>query len=126
MAEDDAARDSVHVQVLRRSYELANRREYDFGAFEGRDAIRAFIEDWHAPFERLAMRFEEALDLASGVSFAVVVLTGRYPGSSAEVHLRYASVTTFADGLITGTRNYTDIDEARAAAERLAQERADG
>ena len=98
---------------------------HGIGSFDGRSAIRAFIEDWHAPFERLTLEFEEMLDLGSGVSFAVLVLAGSYAGSSAEVRLRYASVSTNVNGLIARTRNYTDIDEARATAERLAQERAD-
>ncbi len=45
------------------------------------------------------------------------------PWISADVRLRYASVGTNADGLIVSTRNYTNVDEARAAAERLAKER---
>ena len=128
------------VEWCRQFREAWNRKDFDaianfyaadaeftshgIGAFEGRSAIRAFIEDWHAPFERFAMELEEILDLGSEVSFAVVVLNGNYAGSSSEVRLRYASVSTYADGLIAKIRNYTDIDEARAAAERLAQERA--
>jgi hypothetical protein len=35
------------------------------------------------------------------------------------------AVTIWRDGLIIRLTNYTDIDDARAAAERLTQERAD-
>jgi hypothetical protein len=46
-------------------------------------------------------------------------------GSSGEVTIRYGSVITWDDGLVVRVANYpeADIDEARAAAERLAQER---
>ncbi len=35
----------------------------------------------------------------------------------------YAAVSVWADGLAMRVTNHTDIDEARAAAERLAEER---
>jgi hypothetical protein len=53
----------------------------------------------------------------------VANLRGRLPGSASWVQLRYAAVTVFRDGLIEHQTNYTDIDEARAAAERLAEAR---
>jgi hypothetical protein len=48
---------------------------------------------------------------------------GRPVGSSGEVQLRYGTVSVWEDGKIARITNYTGIDEARAAAERLAQER---
>jgi hypothetical protein len=39
------------------------------------------------------------------------------------VELRYAVVATWVDGLIQRITSYADIDQARADAERLAQER---
>ena len=53
---------------------------------------------------------------------AVDLQHGRPSGSDGFVRFRYAAVSTWADGLIALQTNYTDIDEARAAAERLAQE----
>jgi hypothetical protein len=44
-------------------------------------------------------------------------------GSTGWVQLRYGSVLTWVDGLIEQTTNYLDPDQARAAAERLGQER---
>ena len=66
---------------------------------------------------------EEIRDLGDGVTFAVILQRGRVVGSSGSVQLRYASVAEWIDGLIVHNTTYTDIDEARAAAERLAQER---
>jgi hypothetical protein len=62
-------------------------------------------------------------DLGAGVSFAVVVMRGRPRGSTGWIRFRYASVGSWVDGLIERSTNYLDIDEARAAAERLARER---
>ena len=63
------------------------------------------------------------LDLGNEVAFAVIVQRARLTGSAAEVRMRYASVNSQAEGLFDRITNYLDIDEARAAAERLAQER---
>jgi ketosteroid isomerase-like protein len=63
------------------------------------------------------------LCLGNAVTFAVILRRGRVVGSSGSVQLRYASVAEWRDGLIVRKTTYHDIDEARAAAERLAQER---
>ena len=60
------------------------------------------------------------------VTLGVLDQRGRLVGSSGEIELRYAAVTEWEDGKIARITNYTDIDEARATAERLARERADG
>jgi len=66
---------------------------------------------------------EETLDLGQGVGFRVLIQKGRPIGSSGEVQLRYAAVGVWDDGKLARITNYSDIDEARAAAERLAEER---
>jgi hypothetical protein len=48
---------------------------------------------------------------------------GRLAGSSGFVEFRYAGVSAWRDGLIEWVTTYTDVDAARAAAERLAEER---
>jgi hypothetical protein len=55
----------------------------------------------------------------------VAAVTGRLAGSSGEVRLRIAAVVVVTEGLVERYTDYLDIDEARAAAERLAGERAD-
>jgi ketosteroid isomerase-like protein len=94
-----------------------------FGRFEGRDAIRGYFEDWFGSFVDLLVELEDAVDLGNGVVFAPQVVTGHYAGSSAEVTLRNAAVYEFVDGLIERSTTYVGVDEARAAAERLARER---
>jgi ketosteroid isomerase-like protein len=93
------------------------------GTYQGPAAIRGFFEDWRGAYEELAFALEEVVDLGNGVTFAVVVQTGRPVGSSGEVRLRYGAVGEWAQGAIVRFANYTDVDEARAAAERLAESR---
>ena len=97
-----------------------------FEVYEGQAAIHRGLEDWWGAFDVSGAEAEEIFDLGNGVTFAVVTLTGRPPGGSGEVELRYGAVSTWGQGVIVRETNYTDIDEARAAAERLAEERADG
>jgi ketosteroid isomerase-like protein len=76
-------------------------------------------------YEEYEMALEETVDLGDGVAFAVAIQKGRPAGSSGEVRVRYAAVAVWENSLIVRVTNYaeTEIDEARAAAERLAQER---
>ena len=93
------------------------------GVFEGQAAARGFIEDWWGPYEEYEFEAEETLDLGNGVGFRVLIMKGRPVGSSGEVELRYAAVGVWEDGKIVRMTNYNDIDAARAAGERLAEER---
>jgi ketosteroid isomerase-like protein len=93
------------------------------GVYAGLAAIRDFCEDWVRTYEEWEAMPEEIVEVGSGVTLAVVVQTGRLAGSSAEVRLRYGAVAMWADGAIARITNYSDADEARAAAERLAEER---
>ena len=94
-----------------------------FGTLEGRAAIRAFFEDWLGSYDEFRVELEARRDLGNGVTFGVVVLRGRPRDSTGWVQFRFGSVFTVVDGLIERTTSYADIDEARAHAERLAQER---
>ena len=93
------------------------------GLIEGRDAIRAFFEEWWAAYEDHESEAEEIQDLGNGVAFAVFLQRGRPVDSTGWVEFRDARVMIWADGLIERVTTFLDIDEARAAAERLAQER---
>src|SRR6516164_5751771 len=93
------------------------------GVIEGREAIRAFFEEWWAAYEDHESEAEEIQDLGNGVAFAVFVQRGRPVDSTGWVEFRDARVMLWADGLIERVTTFLDIYEARAAAERLAQER---
>ena len=129
------------VELTRRSVEALNRRDldtalsaygpnsvWDNSAFgletnEGFAAIRQFFEDWYSSYEELEIEIEENVHLGNGVLLAVAVQKGRPVGSTGHLEVRYALVFVFAGGIAERTQGYTDIDEARADAERLAEER---
>jgi ketosteroid isomerase-like protein len=93
------------------------------GVFEGRAAIRGFYKDWLGAYEGYRIEPEEIHDLGNGVTWSVVLQQGRPMGSGGTVQLRYGTCATWTDGKAVRVWNYHDIDEARAAAERLAAER---
>jgi ketosteroid isomerase-like protein len=127
------------VELTRRTYEAANRRDWDtvmgffarnavwevpgLQAFEGRATIRRLLEDWVGAYDDAEIEVEHALDLGDGVGFVVACLQGRLAESSAHLRVRYGAVYTWADDLIVRVTSQPDIDEARAAAERLAEQR---
>jgi ketosteroid isomerase-like protein len=94
------------------------------GTFEGAEAIRGFIEDWFRSWEDYRYDLVEILDLGHGVVVFVLREGGRLIGGDGRVEQHAAHLTTWADGLIVRVTPFFDIDEARDAAERLADERA--
>ena len=128
------------VELTRRAEEVAERGDWDavmrfaadavwdmsrsdMGIFERRTAIRDFFEDWFGAYEEFGFELEENVDLGNGVGFRVRTQRGRPVGSTGEVRMRSAEVAMWVDGMIDWVTTYLDIDEARAAAERLAEER---
>jgi len=94
------------------------------GVLEGRETIRSFFEDWHGMYEEFTFEIEEVHELGNGVTFCVISQRGRLADTAVWIpQERSALVVTWADGLIEKETNFTDPSEARAAAERLAQER---
>jgi ketosteroid isomerase-like protein len=61
--------------------------------------------------------------LGNSVTFHLTLHRARPKGSSGFVEQRIATVLIWRDGLIVRSTTYIDIDQARAAAERLARER---
>ena len=98
-------------------------RGAEIGTFEGTAAIRGLFEDMLSPYEEFHGEIEEIVSLGNGVIFVVITANGRPVGSSGEVRLHYTTVIMWAEAVIEQQTNYVDIHEARAAAERLAQER---
>lgn len=137
MSEESTARDPVELVV--RAFEAANRRDLDAAAssfaedatfdgrgvpdhYEGRAAIRSMLDDWFGTYEDLEFGLEEVRDLGNGVVFAVVIQSGRLVGSAGQLRQREGWVFVWARGLIARLTT-SEVDEARAAAERLAEER---
>ena len=97
-----------------------------FGIFEGTAAIRSFLEDWGGAYEDYEYEQEEGRDLGNGVVFAVARIGGRVAGGAGRVQERRCYTVTWEDGRIVrvmGRQMNVTIDEARATAERLAEQR---
>jgi ketosteroid isomerase-like protein len=125
------------VQLVRKQVEALNRRDFDgvmssvaedgvldgrADLLEGRATIRGFLDDWFGAYEELEYELEEVSHLGGGVVFAVVIQDGRLVGSPGRIRQREGWVYLWVGGSIA--RLTTDeVDDARAAAERLAQER---
>jgi len=127
------------VELVLQLTDAVNRRDFDAvetfyapdavfrgaeaGTFEGAAAIRGLFEGMASPHEEFHAEAEEIVDLGNGVTFCVLTLTGRPAGSSGEVRFRFASVAIWTNGVIERDMRDVSMDEARAAAERLAKER---
>jgi hypothetical protein len=129
------------VELTRQSMEATNRRELDpsatlfspdavfdvssvgLGSFEGIAAIHAYLADWTASYEKQEMREWDGWHLGGGVVFVVTLFEARPLGSQATVTERWAFTVVWEKGMISRVVARPDVDEARAAADRLAHER---
>jgi hypothetical protein len=93
------------------------------GVYDGPEAIRNVLADWLEPYEDYKVEVEEFRDCGNGVTFTVLLYVGQLAGSTASVDVRHAYVAAWAGELVERVTAYADLDEARDAAERLAQER---
>ena len=142
MVEESTAWDPV--ALVRRAFDAGNSGDIDavvafqapdsvwdlsdlgLGVFEGAAAIRGWLEDWFEAWADLRLDVGEMVDFGQGVVFASVLEGGRPAQGGGHVEQQRWWAILGENGKIARTIIYADIDEARAAAERLAQERADG
>jgi ketosteroid isomerase-like protein len=125
------------VELVRKQLEALDRGDFDgvmssvaedgvldgrADLIEGRAAIREFLEEWFRAYEDLDFELEEVSHLGGGVVFAVVIQNGRLVGSAGRIRQREGWVYLCVGGSIARLTT-SDPDEARAAAERLAEER---
>jgi ketosteroid isomerase-like protein len=96
---------------------------YGMGTFEGREAIRGFLTEWSSSFEDLTLEADEILGLGGGVVLSIYHQEGRPLGATHYVRVRSATISEWLGEVIVRVTIYSDIDEARAAAERLAGSR---
>jgi ketosteroid isomerase-like protein len=94
-----------------------------FGTYEGRVALLGLVQDWLDAYDEFQLAAEEIRDVGNGVTFSVVIQRGKPRGTTGWFHFRYGAVATWLDELVVRNTNYLDVDQARAAAERLAMER---
>jgi uncharacterized membrane protein len=79
--------------------------------------------DYFSAYEEFEIETEEILDFGNGVILAVNQQIARLVGSASHIETREAFVYTWVGSVVVRVTMYRDIDEARAAAEQLAQER---
>ena len=128
------------VERWRQMAEAADRRDFDttMGIYapdavwevqplgishRGARAIRSFLEDWLGSYENYEDDQEEGLDLGNGVVFVVSRLDARPVGSPSRVQERWSFTVLWVAGMVMRVTGRNDINEARAAAERLAESR---
>jgi ketosteroid isomerase-like protein len=128
------------VELVCGLFDAANRRDFDAAlsffapeavwesfllgtTFEGVEATHGFWQDWWARYDELWVEQEDMMDLGNGVVFGVVHQNARPAGSAGYVRQRRGWVWIWVEGLIVRLTTSSDIDQARAAAERLAEER---
>src|SRR5512132_1543556 len=86
----------------------------DTGVYRGKDAIRAFLTQFLASWDRFHQTVEEAREEGDRVLVLIhLEATGR--GSAADVDARYAHLWTVSDGRGIRVEAFYDRDEALAA-----------
>ena len=129
------------VELTRRAFAAASRHDMDalmgfyardavldlsdvgIGTFEGATALRSMFQDWWGTWGDHLIELEELVNLGHGVVFTAVREDGRLVGSDRHVEHRRGWVTLWRQDKVLRLVVYLDIDEARAAAERLAESR---
>jgi ketosteroid isomerase-like protein len=97
--------------------------ESHLGIYEGAAAIGDFLVGYWATWEDHHHEVEEIVDFGHGLLCVAVREDGCPRGSDARVQARHLQVFEWAQRKIVRITGYPDIDQARAAAERLAEER---
>jgi ketosteroid isomerase-like protein len=88
----------------------------DRGLMHGKEAFRAYVQDWLDTFEDVKMEPVELIDAGGDQVIAVLRNSGRAKLSGVETDLTYAALYTFRDGRIARGREYWTREEALEAA----------
>jgi ketosteroid isomerase-like protein len=121
----DAA-SSGDVDALMQFYAPDAVWETTLVTLDGSAAIRERLAEWLGAFDELEFELEEVLDLGNGVTLTVVNQRARPAGGSSSggyMQRQEALIGVWEQGMVTHATTYLDVDEARAAAERLTEER---
>jgi ketosteroid isomerase-like protein len=139
MSEENASTDVL--ELTRRTFAAANSHDYDammafygpdsvwdvapsgLGTYTGEPAIRSFFENWIGAIESWSLEILELRDLGNGVVLVISVQTGFSSGGGPQIRLRHTSLFVWSGEVILKAIHYRGLDEALAAAQRLAQER---
>jgi ketosteroid isomerase-like protein len=88
----------------------------DHGPIHGKDALRAFGQDWLDTFDEFKVEPVELIDAGDDNVIAVMRISGRAKLSGVETEMTYAELSTLRDGKIARSRQYLTRAEALEAA----------
>jgi ketosteroid isomerase-like protein len=88
----------------------------DRGPMHGKDAVRAYVQDWLGTFDDFRSEPVELIEAGEDKVIAVGRISGRAKLSGVETDLTFAALYTVRDGKIVRGREYWTRDEALQAA----------
>jgi ketosteroid isomerase-like protein len=88
----------------------------DPGPIHGKDALRAYVQDWLGTFDDFKSEPDELIDAGEDKVIVVTRISGRAKLSGVEADLTYAALYKLRDGKIAWGREYWTRDEALEAA----------
>ena len=97
-------------------YRAAEGALDDRGPMHGKDAIRAYMQDWLDLFDDFKSEALELIDGGEDQVIAIVRISGRAKQSGVETDLTYAATYTIRDGKIARGREYWTKEQALQAA----------
>ncbi len=97
-------------------YRAAEGALDDRGPIHGKDALRAYVQDWFDTFDDFRQEPVELIDAGEDKVIPVFRVTGRAKLSGVETDLTYAALYTIRDGRIARGREYWTREEALEAA----------
>ena len=93
-------------------YRAAEGALDDRGPMHGKDAVRAYMQDWLDMFDDLRSEPVELIDAGEDRVIAVVRISGRAKLSGVETDLTYAALYTIRDGKVARGREYWTKEQA--------------
>ena len=88
----------------------------DHGPLHGKDAVRAYLQDWLDMFDPLTVEPLELIDAGGDEVVTVLRFGGRAKLSGVETYITFAIVYTVRDGKLARGREYATRAEALEAA----------
>jgi len=88
----------------------------DRGPIHGKDAMRAYMQDWIDTFDDFKTEAVELIDAGGDQVIAMLHASGRAKLSGVETDVTYAVVYTIRDGKVARGREYMTREEAVEAA----------
>jgi ketosteroid isomerase-like protein len=83
---------------------------------QGKDAVRAYAQDWLDMFDDFKSEALELIDAGEDQVIAVLRISGRAKLSGVETDLTYAALYTIRDGKVARGREYWTKEQALEAA----------